>query len=65
MKLNDEGTLSVVDLARCLRFGLCVASCPLDAIQLIKKDTETVPPPTGEDMMEVIMTYKRAKPPAQ
>jgi Na+-translocating ferredoxin:NAD+ oxidoreductase subunit B len=61
MKLNDQGTVSVVDLTRCLGCGLCVASCPTDAIELREKEEKTVPPSTGEEMMEVIMTHKRAR----
>jgi len=60
MKLDDEKAVSVVDLARCLGCGLCVASCPTEAIELRKKEKEVVPPSTGEDMTEVIMTNKTA-----
>ena len=47
-----------VDLTRCLGCGLCVEVCPEDAIELRNKTTETIPPRTMEDMMEVIMTNK-------
>jgi len=60
MKLDEAKSLSVVDLTRCLGCGLCVASCPTEAIELRKKEREVVPPPTGVEMMEVIMTNKRA-----
>ena len=59
MKLNEKKGISVVDLKRCLGCGNCVASCPSEAIELHKKETETVPPLTGEDMVEVIMTNKK------
>ena len=59
MKLDDDKGASVVDLTRCLGCGLCVASCPTEAIELRKKEKEMVPPPTGVDMTEVIMTNKR------
>jgi len=61
MKLDDGRMVSVVDLKRCLGCGLCVTSCPTDAIRLLRRDAETVPPPTGEDMMETIMTHKRRR----
>ena len=59
MKLDEEKSVSVVDLTRCLGCGLCVTSCPTEAIELRKKEREVVPPHTGEDMIEVIMSNKR------
>jgi len=58
MKLDDKEEMPGVDLTRCLGCGLCVASCPVEAIELRKKEREIVPPPTGEEMMEVIMANK-------
>ena len=58
MKLDGKKGMPGVDLTRCLGCGLCVASCPADAIELRKKEKEVIPPPTGEEMMEVIMTNK-------
>jgi electron transport complex protein RnfB len=58
MKLDDEKMTATVDLTRCLGCGLCVAVCPENAIELCNKASETVPPPTSEDMMEVIMKNK-------
>jgi electron transport complex protein RnfB len=58
MKMNGEKETASVDLTRCLGCGLCVDACPEDAIELRNKSTETVPPPTQEDMMEVIMANK-------
>jgi ferredoxin len=58
MKLDDDKKIATVDLTRCLGCGLCVESCPVNAIELHNKATETVPPPTPEEMMEVIMANK-------
>ena len=58
MKLDERKSVAIVDLARCLGCGLCVASCRTEAIGLKKKQKEVVPPPTGEEMMEVIMTSR-------
>jgi ferredoxin len=58
MKLDDVRESAIVDLTRCLGCGLCVAACPESAIELCSKTAETVPPPTSEEMMEVIMANK-------
>jgi Pyruvate/2-oxoacid:ferredoxin oxidoreductase delta subunit len=56
MTLDEETEIPDVDLRRCLGCGNCVPSCPEDAIELRKKETEVIPPQTGEDMFEVLMT---------
>jgi electron transport complex protein RnfB len=55
--LMDNGFASV-DLARCIGCGLCVPTCPEDAIHLVKKDQETVPPLTEEDLFDTILAQK-------
>jgi Na+-translocating ferredoxin:NAD+ oxidoreductase subunit B len=58
IKLDDEKKAPVVDRTRCLGCGLCVAACPAEALELRNKETETIPPFTREEMMEVIMANK-------
>lgn len=58
MTLDEEEEISMVDLTRCLGCGNCVVACPDEAIELMKKEPEIIPPQTGEDMFEVIMTNK-------
>ena len=58
MMLDEKVGISVVDLDRCLGCGLCVTSCPDEAVVLQKKEKEVIPPQTGEDMFEVIMSNK-------
>jgi electron transport complex protein RnfB len=58
MKVPDDRKIATVDLTRCLGCGLCVTACSENAIELCHRVTETVPPPTAEEMMEVIMTNK-------
>ncbi|MFX1453041.1 MAG: ATP-binding protein [Promethearchaeota archaeon] len=57
--LDEEKGFSIVDLTRCLGCGNCVPYCPNEAIELQKKENETVPPQTGEDMVEIIVTSKK------
>ncbi|MFX1574466.1 MAG: ATP-binding protein [Promethearchaeota archaeon] len=56
--LDEEKGFSVVDLTRCLGCGNCVPYCPNEAIELQRKEIETIPPQTGEDMFETIVTSK-------
>jgi Na+-translocating ferredoxin:NAD+ oxidoreductase subunit B len=58
LKFDENKKTEVVDLTRCLGCGLCVEACPEDAIELRKKTSEVVPPPTMEETMEVIMMNK-------
>jgi len=58
IKFDEENNIPTIDLTRCLGCGNCVASCPDEAMELRKKEKEVIPPPTGEDMFEVIMTHK-------
>ena len=55
---DEEKGYTIVDLNRCIGCGNCVPSCPSDAIQLKRREKETIPPKTDEDMFEIIMTNK-------
>ena len=56
-----EDNLSSIDLARCIGCGVCVPTCPEKAISLVKKDRETVPPETPEDLFDRILAGKRTQ----
>lgn len=56
-----EENVSSIDLARCIGCGICVPACPNEAISLVKKDYETVPPETEENLYEQILAAKKAK----
>jgi len=52
-----EGT-AVIELARCIGCGLCVPVCPEDAIFMLKKEEETIPPRTIEDRFDFELAQK-------
>jgi len=54
---KDNGFASV-KLARCIGCGLCVPSCSENAILLVKKEQETVPPLTEEELFDSILAQK-------
>ena len=50
---------AVLNVEKCIGCGLCVSGCKTGAIQLVKKEKETVPPVTTEDLYETIMKNKK------
>lgn len=57
--VSEEKQLAIVAPERCLGCGVCVTTCPTQAITLSKKPTEVKPPPTREELYEIIMTNKK------
>ncbi|MBN1614439.1 MAG: 4Fe-4S dicluster domain-containing protein [Deltaproteobacteria bacterium] len=58
IELGEDDDFAKIDIKRCLGCGNCVAKCPADAIALVMKEQQVIPPMTGEDLNEVIMTNK-------
>lgn len=54
-------SVSSVDLARCIGCGLCVPTCPENALSLAKKAQEFVPPQTEKDLFDMILAGKRSQ----
>jgi ferredoxin len=52
---------AAVDLDRCIGCGVCVPGCPTHSITLVKKPAEVRPPPTREDLHEIIMAGKKGR----
>ena len=53
-----DNNVSIIDLARCIGCGVCVPYCPNDAISLVKKEQEIIPPETEEDLYDRILAGK-------
>ena len=51
-----------INHGRCIGCGLCVPTCPSEAVRLYKKDTETAPPATEEDLSDEVMANKKSGP---
>ncbi len=56
--LKIENDISAVNCNKCVGCGNCVQVCPSEAIQLIKKEKETIPPKTLQDLFMNIMEKK-------
>ncbi|MGD9274571.1 MAG: 4Fe-4S binding protein, partial [Desulfobacterales bacterium] len=59
--VSDPKQHAIVDPERCLGCGVCVTTCPAQAISLSKKPTEVRPPQTREDLYDIIMTNKKGR----
>jgi Pyruvate/2-oxoacid:ferredoxin oxidoreductase delta subunit len=59
--VSEQRRCAVVNLDRCLGCGVCIADCPTEAIYLVKKSTEIVPPQTREELYDIIMEKKKGK----
>jgi Pyruvate/2-oxoacid:ferredoxin oxidoreductase delta subunit len=58
--IKSDDTEYGVDLTRCIGCGVCVPVCPEDAMLLVKKEAETVPPQTEEDRFDAMLDYKKS-----
>lgn len=57
IKLGDEKAL--IDKKRCIGCGNCITICPSKAITLHKKEIETIPPESMDDLYSLIQKEKR------
>jgi NAD-dependent dihydropyrimidine dehydrogenase PreA subunit len=57
----SEKKQAAVDLDRCVGCGLCVPVCPTQSIKLVKKPDESRPPPTREDLHEILVAGKKGR----
>jgi len=52
---------AVVNQDRCIGCGVCVPACPAQSIILVKKSAEVKPPPTREDLHDLIVAGKQGR----
>jgi ferredoxin len=50
---------ATINLSRCIGCGLCVPTCPSEAVRLKKKDSEPLPPANEEDLYDAVMANKK------
>lgn len=50
--------IASIDLKRCIGCGNCIITCPSEAISLQKKEERHVPPPTMDDLYDLILVEK-------
>lgn len=48
----------LIDKKRCIGCGNCIGTCPSDAIVLHKKKEQSIPPPTMDDLYDLIQKEK-------
>lgn len=46
--ISEQDDVYVVDEDRCIGCGLCITTCPADAIDLVEKEEKWTPPPKNE-----------------
>ena len=59
LEVNVGKSVSVIDPHRCIGCGACVPSCPSGAISMKKKEKETVPPETDEELYDILMAHRK------
>ena len=48
-----------VAVSRCIGCGLCVPTCPSDALRLVKNERQQVPPEDEEALYDEVMANKK------
>ncbi|MFW9912711.1 MAG: ATP-binding protein [Candidatus Thorarchaeota archaeon] len=59
--LSSEDELLAINLDRCIGCGVCVANCPEEAITLVKREEELIPPESMDDTYAKILSSRRGK----
>ena len=51
--------IAAINRDRCLGCGNCVTTCPSEALHLVKKEQESVPPENSERLYDTILAHKK------
>ena len=54
----DDAEVSSVDLRRCIGCGLCISTCPSEAVQLYQKAEAKIPPKDQDQLYRKILTER-------
>ena len=63
-ELELESEVAALSLDRCIGCGVCAAKCPSEAILLMKKEKETIPPEDLDALNKAIMKNRAGVHPA-
>lgn len=61
VRIDGKQQKALLDMNRCLGCGGCVATCPQQAISLVKKSNEVTPPPTMDELYDIIGAHKKGR----
>lgn len=61
IRLDEVLGISTINLDRCIGCGNCVVACPSQAMSLLKKAKEAIPPGDSEELYDIIMANKKGR----
>ncbi len=59
VSVSEKKQKATIDLNRCIGCGVCIPTCPNEAVSLQKINDEVIPPPTREELYDIIMDHKK------
>ncbi len=56
--VDEQSGYAIINLDRCIGCGNCVAACPSEALRLVKKEKETIPPEDSTSLYKILAERK-------